>query len=167
MLTLADAKTRACRSPSPPFVKMDDAHRYHRRRPRDASHHAPGRHRSLQAEPNAKGQRLIWLAEIWLNKLDPCASTARATATSSCGSSNWEVRYKASSAMTAHGRAHGKDGCTAAPSNSPLTKSMPAEFHCVLGFGVVSDGDGAIGRCSGRPDGDVGGDAALAGARLL
>src|SRR5271166_6346645 len=31
----------------------------------------------------------------------------------------------------------------------------------------ISDGDGAIGRGSGRADGDVGGDAALAGTRVL
>ena len=30
----------------------------------------------------------------------------------------------------------------------------------------ISDGDGAIGRGSGRPDGDVGGDAALAARPL-
>src|SRR5215207_1550356 len=51
--------------------------------------------------------------------------------------------------------------------NSPLTKSLrsdsvPSESEREFGCG-----DGSAGRSSGRPDGDVVGDAALAGPRVL
>jgi hypothetical protein len=64
---------------------------------------------AYEPEPNAKGERLIWLSTSSM----PCASPARVTATSSCGSSNWEARFKASLTMTAQGRAQRwVQGCT-------------------------------------------------------
>src|SRR5271165_4624152 len=52
--------------------------------------------------------------------------------------------------------------------NSPLTKSGSADSLRLWRFGrVIGDGNGAVGGGSGRPDGDVGGDAALAGTRVL
>ena len=52
--------------------------------------------------------------------------------------------------------------------NSPLTKSGSADSLRLWRLGrVIGDGDGAVGGGSGRPDGDVGGDAALAGTRVL
>ena len=51
---------------------------------------------------------------------------------------------------------------------SPLTKSGSSDSLRLRRFGrVIDDGDGAIGGGSGRPDGDVGGDATLAGTRVL
>ena len=42
---------------------------------------------AYELEPNANGERLIWLEEVWINKLDaPYACPASRTATSSCGS---------------------------------------------------------------------------------
>src|SRR5271170_1155239 len=53
-------------------------------------------------------------------------------------------------------------------SSSPLTKSGSADSLRLWRLGrVIGDGDGAVGGGSGRPDGDVGGDAALAGTRVL
>src|SRR5271166_2951874 len=50
--------------------------------------------------------------------------------------------------------------------SSPLTKSGSADSLRLRRFGrVIGHGDGAVGGGSGRPDGDVGGDAALAGTR--
>ncbi len=55
----------------------------------------------------------------------------------------------------------------AASFNSPLTKSGSADSLCLWRFGrVIGDGDGAVGGGSRRPDGGVGGDAALAGTRV-
>src|SRR5271166_4027039 len=52
--------------------------------------------------------------------------------------------------------------------SSPLTKSGSADSLRLWRFGrVIGDGNGAVGGGSGRPDGDVGGDAALAGTRVL
>src|ERR1700693_1281829 len=52
--------------------------------------------------------------------------------------------------------------------SSPLTKSGSADSVRLWRLGrVIGDGDGAVGGGSGRPDGDVGGDAALAGTRVL
>src|SRR5271166_286426 len=52
--------------------------------------------------------------------------------------------------------------------NSPLTKSGSSDSLRLRRFGrVIGDGDGAVGGGSGRLDGDVGGDASLAGTRVL
>jgi hypothetical protein len=62
-------------------------------------------------EPNATNERVIWLKEAGSISSTPCASPARATATSSCRSSNLaEARVKSSLTMTTHGRAHGEVG---------------------------------------------------------
>src|SRR5208337_2325991 len=52
-------------------------------------------------------------------------------------------------------------------SSSPLTKSGSSDSLRLRRFGrVIGDGDGAVGGGSGRLDGDVGGDASLAGTRV-
>src|SRR5271157_1470150 len=52
--------------------------------------------------------------------------------------------------------------------SSPLTKSGSSDSLRLRRFGrVIGDGDGAVGGGSGRLDGDVGGDASLAGTRVL
>src|SRR5271170_6884204 len=53
-------------------------------------------------------------------------------------------------------------------SSSPLTKSGSADSLRLWRLGrMIGDGNGTVGGGSGRPDGDVGGDAALAGTRVL
>jgi hypothetical protein len=41
-----------------------------RRSLRGAGRHAPARSVAYEPEPNAKGERVIWLEEVWLSKLD-------------------------------------------------------------------------------------------------
>src|SRR5208337_3718971 len=92
-----------------------------------------------------------------------CGSSTNSWATAAHGANP----SPAAIAATRSGRRSGPQIGATAPS-SPLTKSGSSDSLRLRRFGrVIGDGDGAVGGGSGRLDGDVGGDASLAGTRVL